>query len=161
MAVDQRKISQANVVFSTLCTALDNKKWAYNRDNENLIVRTSAVGDDLSMKLFIKVDAERELMYLKSPMPFKVCQEKIHDVETALSIANWSMLNGCFEMDRHDGYCGFKLVVVFMESLISESVCKYLINMSCNMVDKYNDKLYAVAQGRMTIEEFEKFSKDE
>ena len=29
------------------------------------------------------------------------------------------------------------------------------------MVDKYNDKLYAVAQGRMTIEEFEKFSKDE
>ena len=64
-------------------------------------------------------------------------------------------------MDRHDGYCGFKLVVVFMESLISESVCKYLINMSCNMVDKYNDKLYAVAQGRMSIEEFEKFAKDE
>ena len=62
-------------------------------------------------------------------------------------------------MDRQDGYCGFKLVVVFMDSLISESVCKYLINMSCQMVDKFNDKLLAVAEGKMSIAEFESFAK--
>ncbi len=159
MAIDERKLNQAKGVFNTLCSALDNKKWKYNPDSENLVVRTGAVGDDLSMKLFIKVDDERELMYLKSPMPFTVCPERIAEMETALSIANWSMLNGCFEMDRQDGYCGFKLVVVFMDSLISEIVCKYLINMSCQMVDKFNDKLLAVAEGKMSIAEFESFAK--
>lgn len=161
MAIDERKLNQAKMVFNTLCTTLDKKGWKYDRDDEKLIVRTGAVGDDLSMKLYIKVDAERELMYLKSPMPFTIRPERVRDMETAYGIVNWAMLNGCFEMDRQDGYSGFKLVVVFMESLISESVCRYLINMSCNMIDKYNDKLLAVEEGRMTIDEFERFAKDE
>lgn len=158
METDARKLSEAKIVYKTLCSTLDNKKWKYTKEEDKLIVRTGAVGDDLSMKLYVKVDAERGVMYLKSPMPFTVSADRINDITVATTIANWAILNGCFELDRQDGYCGFKMVVPFMDSIISERVCKYLIDLSCNMVDKYNDKLLSVANGTMTIDEFEKFA---
>lgn len=159
-SVNERKLNEAKVVYSTLCSTLDNMKWNYNREEDKLIVRTSAVGDDLSMKLYIKVDADRSVMYLKSGMPFSVPKEKIDDMMQAVIVANWAMLNGSFEMDRSDGYTAFKVVIPFMESLISEKVCKYMIDMSCRMIDIFNDKFLAVVENRMTLAEFEEFAKN-
>lgn len=158
--IDPRKLNEAKVMFNTLCSSLDKKNWKYNKDEENLIVRTSAVGDDLTMKLYIKVDAARSVMYLKSSMPFSVPQDKIMDMTQAVIIANWAMLNGSFEMDRSDGYIAFKVVIPFMESIISERVCKYMIDMSCDMIDKFNDKFLAVSEGRMTIDELQAFANE-
>lgn len=152
--LEQRKQSEAKVVYGTLCSALTNRKWTYNKEDENLIVRTSAVGDDLSMQLYIKVDANRSVMFLKSKMPFPVPQERIHDIMQAITIANWAMLNGMFEMDMNDGYVGFKVVVPFMESMLSEKLCNYMIDMSCRMIDIFNDKLLAVSEGKMSLDEF-------
>lgn len=162
MATDSetKKLSAAKIVFKTLCSSLDNRKWTYNKDEEELIVRTSAVGDDLTIKLFIKVDAARSVMYLKSPLPLTLTESNRNDVVYAVTRANWAMLNGSFEIDVDDGYVGFKAVVPFMESLISEQLCKYLIDMSCRMVDIFNDKLDAVAKGEMSIADFAEFAKN-
>ena len=129
------KESEAQVVYNTLCSTLDNMKWTYNKQEENLEVRTSAVGNDLTMKLYMKVDANRSVMYLKSGMPFTVPTDRIDIMVKAVIAANWAMLNGSFEMDMSDGYIAFKVVVPFMESIISEKVCHYMINMSCRMID--------------------------
>lgn len=157
--LDEKKLSEAKIVFGTMCSMLDNRKWNYNKDEEKLIIRTSAVGDDLSIKIYIKVDANRSVMFLKSPMPFTTTRRNVYDVMEAVTIANWAMLNGMFEMDIDQGYVGFKVVVPFMESIISEPLCKYMLDMSCRMVDTFNDKLVAVAEGRMTINEFATFAK--
>lgn len=158
--LDPRKLNEAKAMYNTLCSSLDKKNWKYSKEEENLIVRTSAVGDDLTMKLYIKVDASRSVMYLKSGIPFSspVPQTKIFDLTQAVIIANWAMLNGSFEMDRKDGYVAFKVVIPFMESIISERVCKYMIDMSCDMIDKFNDKFVAIAENRMTIDEFQAFA---
>lgn len=158
--IDEKKLNEAKIVYRTLCATLDNMKWSYNKDEENLIVRTSAVGEDLAMKLYIKVDASRSVMYLKSGMPVTVPQDKIDDMMKAVIIANWAMLNGSFEMDRPDGYTAFKVVIPFMESIISEKVCHYMIRMSCDMIDKFNDKFVALVENRMTVEQFEEFTKN-
>lgn len=154
-----RRLSEAKVVFNTLCSSLDNRKWKYNKDEEKLIVRTSAVGDDLTIKLYIKVDAGRSVMFLKSPLPFTITDQNKSDLILATTFANWSMLNGMFETDLNEGYIGFKVVVPFMDSIISEKLCKYMIDMSCRMVDTYNDKMLALSEGKMTLAEFETFAK--
>ena len=157
--LDAKKMSEAKIMYGTLCSSLDNRKWTYNKDDDGLIVRTSAVGNDLTIKLLIKVDASRSVMYLKSPLPFTVTASNKNDVIKAVTIANWAMLNGSFEMDVDEGYAGFKAVVPFMDSIISEQLCKYLIDMSCRMVDTFNDKLVAVANGSMSVAEFAEFAK--
>lgn len=153
------KESEAKAMLKTLCQTLENMSWRYTCDEEKSLVYTSAVGKDLSMKLYVKVDAERGVMYLKSRMPFAIPSDKIRDAALAAVAANWSMLNGSFEMDMDDGYLGFKLVVPFMESLVSEKVCRYMINVSCDMIDKFNDKFQALVQGAMTFDEFVAFAK--
>ena len=152
------KESEAQVVYNTLCSTLDNMKWTYNKQEENLEVRTTAVGNDLTMKLYMKVDANRSVMYLKSGMPFTVPTDRIDIMVKAVIAANWAMLNGSFEMDMSDGYIAFKVVVPFMESIISEKVCHYMINMSCRMIDTFNDKFQKVPEGSTTLSEFQAFA---
>ena len=152
------KETEAKALYRTLCQTLDNMKWHYNKEEEKLIIRTSAVGDDLSMKLMIKIDADRQVMYLKSPMPFAIPDHVRDTMAKAILYANYSMLNGSFEFDFSDGYLAFKMVIPYMESIISEAVCKYMIVLSCSMTDKFNDKFQALAEGRMTLAEFERFA---
>ena len=158
MALERGKEMEAKALYKTLCSTLDHMQWKYNCEEDEFVVRTSAIGDDLSMKLMMKIDAERQVMYLKSPMPFAI-HENVRDVMgKAVLIANYSMLNGSFEFDFSDGYLAFKMVVPYMQSIISEEVCKYMILLSCNMTDKFNDKFQALAEGRMNLAEFEKFA---
>ena len=153
----------ANALYKTLCQTLNNMGWKYSREEEKFIVRTSAVGDTpkngMDIKIMIKIDAEREVMYLKSPMQFEIPAHARDTIGKAVILANYSMLNGSFEFDFSDGYLAFKMVVPYMDSIISEAVCKYMIILSCSMTDKFNDKFQALAEARMTIDEFAKFAK--
>lgn len=152
------KEMEAQSMYKTLCQTLDNMKWHYNKEEEKLVIRTSAVGEDLEMRLYMKVDADRSVMYLKSGMPFKCPAERIDVLSKAVIIANWAMLNGSFEMDMSDGYVAFKVVVPFMESIVSEKVCHYMIRLSCDMIDRFNDKFKALVEGTMTLDEFKTFT---
>lgn len=151
---------EANATYKTLCSALDNMGWKYKKEESNLVVRTSARGKDLLIDLYMCVDVGKQVMYLKSAMPFVIsAKEKQADVVMAVNLANFSMLNGTFELDVESGYLDFKMVVPFMQSIISEEVCKYMVNLSCQMVDKFNDKFFAIYGGNMTLDDFAKFVK--
>ena len=147
----------AQRVYDTLCTTLDKMGWKYSADNEKLIVRTAAIGDDLPVNIVTYVDADRSIMFVKSRLPIKVTEDKIVDMSIALHEANYSMLNGCFEYDIAGGVVNFKILVPFVGSLISESVCHYMIMLTCQMVDKFNDKLEDLVKGKMTLKEFVAF----
>ena len=151
------KENEAKVLYKTLCQTLDNMKWHYTKEEDKFIVRTSAVGKDLRMELYMKIDADRQVMYLKSPMPFTVPVEQRDLLTKAVITANYTMLNGSFEFNVPDGYLGFKVVVPFMESIISEKVCHYMIMVSCDMTDKFNDKFKALVDGKMTLADFNAF----
>lgn len=152
------KEMEARALYKTLCQTLDNMKWKYSKEEDKFIINTSAIGDDLSMKLMMKIDAERQVMYLKSPMPFAIPESSRDTMGKAILMANYSMLNGSFEFDFSDGYLAFKMVIPYMGSIISEEVCKYMIVLSCSMTDKFNDKFQALAEGRMSLAEFERFT---
>lgn len=158
MALERGQEMEARALYKTLCSTLDNMEWKYGKEEDEFAIHTSAVGDDLSMKLMIRIDAERQVMYLKSPMPFAIREEARDLLGKAVLIANYSMLNGSFEYDYSDGYLAFKMVIPYMQSIISEQVCRYMILLSCNMTDKFNDKFQALAEGRMTLAEFDRFA---
>ena len=153
------KEAEAKVMYNTLCQTLDNMRWQYSKEEDKLIIRTSAIGQDLSMKLFMKIDEDRQVMYLKSPMPFDIPEDCREMMMKAVIMANYSMLNGSFEFDLSDGYLAFKMVIPYMESIVSEKVCDYMVKLSCNMTDKFNDKFKALVDGTMNITEFEEFCK--
>lgn len=143
--------------FETLCAMLDGIKWKYKRDDEKLTVTTSAIGKDLTMPLRIVVSGDRHVMYVKSAMTFSVPEHKRATICYATTLANFSMLNGCFEFNMENGYLGFRIVVPFEGSVVGEETCRYMVMLTCQMVDKFNDKFKKLVDDEMSMPEFVKF----
>ena len=152
------KMADTKQVYQTAIKAFDEINWHYNRDDENQIITCNVSGEDLTIKIFYRVCTDRNIMYVKSAMPFTVNEKKRMELCVAVAIANFTMLNGSFELDISDGYLGFKILCPFMDMTPTTEVCKYLINLTCRMTDIYNDKFLAVANGTMTLNQFKEFA---
>lgn len=158
---DQNVVKQAQAVYRSLCTMLDEDDWHYEKDEENLTISCNARGDDLSMALKVEVDAERQLVFLTSPMPFRVPQEKREAMAIAVSAANEPMVDGSFDYNYQTGSLLFRLTTTFRESLIGKDLFTYMMYVSCNTIDEYNDKFLLVCKKEMDTDEIIKFIKGE
>jgi hypothetical protein len=80
-------------------------------------------------------------------------EEKLVEGALAVNVINTSIINGVFEIDLSTGTIYFRLVNSFRDSLISQEVYNYVLGCSCVTVDKFNDKLVALADGKLTLGE--------
>lgn len=151
---EQVNLTQAKATFKTLCQALDNNEWHYEKNEEKLEIECGAQGEDLPMKLTVKVDAERMIVMLLSHLPFVIQEDKRLDVAIAVSAINNLLVDGCFDYDVASGHMFFRMTNSFLESTIGEDVFSYLLYCSCKTIDEYNDKFLMLAKGMLSIEQF-------
>lgn len=154
---DERKIKRANQVYRSLCDMLDSKDFKYNRHDEDLTITFTMVGDDLPMQFVMKIDVERELIRLFSPLPVTFEKDKIYEGILSTNQANFCLADGSFDFDVMAGKVSFRMTSSFADSLISKDVFQYMIDMASCTIDDYNDKMLMLSKGAMTIEEFFEF----
>ena len=152
--VDEKKMELAKQVYQTLCEAIERREWNLGKDEEKLLVHFGVSGDDIPMQFILIVDAERQLIRLMSPMPFKMSESKRMEGAIATCAASFGMADGSFDYDLSDGTIVFRMTASFRESLIGEGLFQYMISCSCAMVDKYNDQFLALDKGIMSITDF-------
>ncbi len=152
--VDEKKMELAKQVYQTLCEAIERREWNFGKDEEKLLVHFGVSGDDIPMQFILIVDAERQLIRLMSPMPFKMSESKRMEGAIATCAASFGMADGSFDYDLSDGTIVFRMTASFRESLIGEGLFQYMISCSCAMVDKYNDQFLALDKGIMSITDF-------
>ena len=149
--VDMKK---AKAVYTTLIEALNKEELKYREDEENLRVDLSFGTDDLDVNMIIKVDADREVIRLLSPIPAKIPDDKRVDAAIAVCVANYGMVDGSFEYDITDGQLLFKMTNSYCDSMPGTETFVYMIRCSLAMVDVYNDRFFMLAMGMMTLEQF-------
>ena len=152
--VDENKMELAKQVYQTLCEAIERREWNFGKDEERLLVHFGVSGDDIPMQFILIVDAERQLIRLMSPMPFKMSESKRMEGAIATCAATFGMADGSFDYDLSDGTIVFRMTASFRESLIGEGLFQYMFSCSCAMVDKYNDQFLALDKGIMSITDF-------
>ena len=152
--VDEKKMELAKQVYQTLCEAIERREWNFGKDEEKLLVHFGVSGGDNPMQFILIVDAERQLIRLMSPMPFKMSESKRMEGAIATCAASFGMADGSFDYDLSDGTIVFRMTASFRESLIGEGLFQYMISCSCAMVDKYNDQFLALDKGIMSITDF-------
>ena len=152
--IDEKKMELAKQVYKTLCDAIERREWKFGKDEEKLLVHFSVSGDDIPMQFILVVDAERQLVRLMSPMPYKMSEGKRMEGAIATCAASYGMADGSFDYDLSDGEIVFRMTASFRESLIGEGLLQYMISCSCAMVDKYNDQFLAIDKGLMSITDF-------
>lgn len=154
---DENKLKQAKAAYKTLCEMLDGDDWHYEADAEELAITCSARGEDLTMKLKVRVDPERLIISLYSPMPFAVPLERRKAAAIAVCAANRNIVDGSFDYDFTDGTICFRMTACYRDSLIGKDLFEYLMYVSCATIDAYNDKFLMVAKSKMSVEEIIEF----
>ncbi len=151
---DEKVMKHAQQVYRTLCGALEAREWKFAKDEEKLRVDFGVSGDDMPMNFIIFVDAERQLIRLLSPLPFKMSESKRMEGAIATCAATYGMADGSFDYDISNGVIVFRMTASFRESLIGEDLFQYMISRTCATVDKYNDRFLALDKGMISFEDF-------
>ena len=149
-----KDLERAKKTFDTLCRALENNDWRYQKDEEALTIECGARGEDLPMELNIRVDPDLMLVVLLSRIPFAIPEDKRLDMAIAVSVVNNRLVDGCFDYNVMTGNLLFRMTNSFMESQIGEDVFSYMLYCSCATIDDYNDKFLMFAKGMLSMEQF-------
>ena len=151
---EEKEMALAKTVYEDMCAALDRRNWKYDRHDDDLVVTFTVTGEDLPMEFVLIVDADRQLIRVLSKLPVKVPEDKRMDLAIATCIITNKLADGSFDYDISNGDIYFRLTSSFRESKIGDKLFDYLVGVSCFTVDSYNDKLFALAKGLMSIEDF-------
>ena len=106
------------------------------------------------MNFLIIIDAERQLVRLLSLLPFQMNSDKRVEGALATCIINYLLADGSFDFDLDEGHIMFRLTASFRESLLGEELFKYMVSIACHTIDKYNDQLSDLNDGKISLEQF-------
>lgn len=151
---DERKIEQAKLTYRTLCEMLDENKWYYDKNEEELTIDAGIKGDDLPIKFKIRVNLRNQIVSFLSWMPFDVPADKRVEAAIAIHAVNYSLADGSFDYDISDGSILFRLTTSFRESILGKELFAYMIDVSAVTIDEYNDKFFAISKGLISLEKF-------
>ena len=147
-------MKKAISVFNALCSYLKKNDLSFDADEETLSVSLGFYTNDISVDFIINVDAQRQIFYVNSTLPFKMSKGNIKDGAVATSCVNESLLAGSFDFDVDTGSIRFRMVNCFKESLISEDVFDYALHVSLNTIDEFNDKFLLLEEGKLSVNDF-------
>ena len=144
----------AKRAYATVIAMMDSENLKYSRDDANLRIELGFNTDDLDIQMKFFVDTDRDLVRILSFLPFKFPEDKRVEGAVATCVANHGMVNGSFDYDFSDGELLFKCVDSYRGGTFTQETAKYMMNVALGMVDKYNDRFFALAKGMMTLSDF-------
>ncbi len=148
------KMQLAQEVYDNLCEALDRREWKYEKFPDDLTIRFKSIGDDLPMDFIVIVDSDRQLLRVMSPVPVDDNKNKRLELAIATCVASYGLSDGSFDYDITTGDIFFRLTVCFRNSTIGDGLFEYLVGVSSAIVDKYNDKFFAISKGLLSVDDF-------
>lgn len=157
--MDKKELKEAKAVYKSLCAMLDGKKFHYTKDEESLTIHCEMRGDDLPINLIVRIDTERKLVTLASPMPFEVPEERRPAMAVAVSCANHGLVDGSFDYNYLSGKILFRMTSSYRASVIGKDLFDYMIMCSSYTIDDYNDKFLVVAKTEMKPSEILEYVK--
>ncbi|MBP3634002.1 MAG: hypothetical protein J6J43_05470 [Oscillospiraceae bacterium] len=150
----EEKTLKAQQTYKTLCTSFDNNGWHYDRHDDDLVITCSMSSDDLPIDHMISVLAKQQVVMLLSRLPFTVPKEKALDIAIAVCVINDKLADGCFDYKMEDGSVYFRQTTSFLESELGEELFPRMVSIASTTVDAFNDKLFMLVKGMLTIEQF-------
>lgn len=148
------KKQAAQNVYKQLHNYLANQDIKYDHNDEEMNIWFAMRGDDLRILIDITVDEKNQMVKVLSPLEFKIPQELCEDVAYVINQLNFMIINGCIDFDFETGSLAFRMNATFEDSIIGDGTLHYLIGAAVNTVEAFNDKLYMIANGVMTPQQY-------
>ena len=157
---DELNLVKALEVYNTLLTMMDKKGWHYTKIEEKLMIESGVKTEDIPVSFYVVVNPRNEVVQFLSKLPFDVPEDKRIDLAIAVCVANYQLVDGCFDYDCRDGSLIFRLTSSYRGSQLSEDVFEYMIYCAASTVDAFNDKFFLLAKGELTLQQFMEMHKN-
>ena len=157
MTPDPSRIENMKQNAAVLTAMLDHRNLKYTvqeQTDARTHIRIRFSGADLPMTLHIILRADKQIASVFSVMPFAIDEARRKDAAVAVAAANHGLIDGSFDLNLSTGEIRFRLTSCFIDSVLSESLFSYLMFVSAETVDRYNDRFLALNSGDMTLEQF-------
>lgn len=145
----------ADQIYQTLCAALDARGYTYEKNEEKRSIQCTLRGADIPIRFIIIVNDERKLIEFVSVLPCRMPEDKRIEGAIATTIANFGMYDGTIHYNIHDGILLYRMTSCFKgDTKVGQGLFHYMIDCGCTNVDRYNDRFYNLAEGKISIQEF-------
>ena len=149
------KHESALKVLNAISDRLDEMEMEHRKDESDYIIMTGGVGDDLYMPLIFQVDDKRQLIIIDSILMFEVPDNMRVDMAIAVTRVNKILGEGSFHYNIANGKIRYRMTVPYMDVNFGKQLITYITMISFQIVDQFNDKLKLLAEGAITLEQFE------
>ena len=156
-ALTQERIDATEQNAAVLIAMLEHKKLKYKIEEQTpgrTHIRMHFSGEDLPMTLHIILRADKQIATVFSVMPFRMSADRIQDAAIAVAAATYGLIDGSFDLNPETGEIRFRLTSCYKGALLSEALYSYLMYVSAETVDRYNDRFQALNEGSMTLTDF-------
>lgn len=150
--MDKKQAAQS--VYDQLRNYLAEQDIKYDCNDEEKNIWFAMRGDDLRILIDIIVDEKSQKIKVLSPLEFKIPQDLREDVAHVINQLNFMIINGCVDYDFESGSVSFRINATFEDSILGNGTLHYLIGTAVNTVEAFNDKLYMIANGVMTVQQY-------
>lgn len=124
---------------------LDSRSWRYETIPERSLITAGAKGRAGSFKVIFDMKEDRELLliYVMCQMNFpEECRERL---AVYLTLCNYSMTLGNFEMDMSDGEVRYKMSATTKGSEMTLAMIEEMLDVSLAMADRFFEGMVKVA----------------
>lgn len=151
--------NQTLQVYNSLCEAMRDMEFSFDKKEEELLILSGAQGEDLPMPFMIRVSGERQIVSFVSVIPVEVGEKIKKNVIIALNEINMYLLDGCFAYDTNASHIIFRSALTYKDALIGKGALKQMIMLSLSAVESYNDKLQKIVEHEMSVKEIIEYIK--
>ena len=152
--MDTKDTNYAIETYNTLLEAIKANGWACKYNESNLTIKYTVIGNGINTEYYVLVDEKNQLVWLYTVLPFAFDATKITDGAVAVSMVNFNLDCGNFDLDVKNGKVKFKMVTSYRDSKLAAETLSFLLLHSAATVEEFGKRLRDFAQGKTAIETF-------
>lgn len=157
MTLDPNRIENTQKNAAVLTAMLDHRKLKYTvkeQTDARTHIRIHFAGEDMPMTLHIILRTDKQIASVISVLPFAVDEARRNEAAVAVAAVNHGLIDGSFDLSLKTGEIRFRLTSCYIGSVLSEALFTYLMFVSAETIDRYNDRFLALNNGEMTLDQF-------
>jgi hypothetical protein len=139
--------------FLTLGRYLESDGWAPQRLEEETAYRMRCQGENGTMRCAAIILEKLEQLVFYADAPDRIPEDRRMEVARFITLANYGMRIGNFELDLRDGTVRYKSSLDFEGLVLVPRMISNTLYPAVRTLDEYLPGLSAVAEGRATAEE--------
>ena len=148
------KNERARELFYQLKLWFTSEGWSFDPHEDDLVIVSGVKGDDLPIKFLFSIREEQEILLYMSELPFSIPQDKLVETAVAVCYVNDKILNGSFDLSFKNNRLTFKLCTSYYGGTLTQNTIEYMVRVAYNTIEMYNDKLYLLIGGNISLNEF-------